>query len=400
MVSGDQPRSPGLSAQTPPGVLDGVALFDEFTPAEREALASRGRVVTVEPGTVLVHEGEEADALYVILEGEVRVLRRDPAGNRVELARRRTGQCFGEMALIDGGLRSATIETATFCRLFALQRDVFLEVVSPAPHLLRKLLRDLSFKIRDSSERLVREDLEGRMRAAEAELARHRAIVQAVTGLAHELNTPLGVCVTAASHIEAMAGSGDGALAEPAALLRDNLARAVALVEAFTAIAASHHAGPPEDVDLAEVCEHAAALFAMERPDAGLTVAVRTGAARPWRGHRDHLECVLAELFANAAAHAYPPGAGGAVTITVGEGTIDHRPAWTIAVRDEGAGIAAEALPKLFDAFYTTARGRGHKGLGLTVAYNTLTGPLAGRIRVDATPGGGTTVTLTVPRAV
>ncbi|HYH20525.1 MAG TPA: cyclic nucleotide-binding domain-containing protein [Azospirillum sp.] len=389
-----------MSAQTPPGVLDGVALFDEFTPAEREALASRGRIVTVEPGTVLVQEGDEADALYVLLDGEVRVLRRDPAGNRVELARRRTGQCFGEMALIDGGLRSATIETATFCRLFALQRDVFLEVVAPAPHLLRKLLRDLSFKIRDSSERLVREDLEGRMRAAEAELARHRAVVQAVTGLAHELNTPLGVCVTTASHIEAMADSGDGALAEPAALLRDNLARAVALVEAFTAIAAGHHAGPPEDVDLAEVCEHAAALFAVERPAAGLTVAVRTGAARPWRGHRDHLECVLAELFANAAAHAYPPGAGGAVTVTVADGAIDHRPAWTIAVRDDGAGIAADALPKLFDAFYTTARGRGHKGLGLTVVYNTVTGPLAGRIQVDTTSGGGTTVTLTVPRAV
>ncbi|HEY0833983.1 MAG TPA: cyclic nucleotide-binding domain-containing protein [Azospirillum sp.] len=394
-----------MSAQTPPGVLDGIALFDEFTPAERAVLASRGHIVTVEPGIVLVREGDEADALYVLLEGEVRVLRRDPAGHRVELARRRTGQCFGEMALIDGGLRSATIETATFCRLFALRRDVFLEVVAPAPHLLRKLLRDLSHKIRDSSERLVREDLEGRMRAAEAELARHRAIVQAVTGLAHELNTPLGVCVTAASHIEAMADPRDGLLGEPAALLRDNLARAVTLVEAFTAIAASQHAGPPDDVDLAEVCEHAAALFAMERPAARLAVTVRTGAARPWRGHRSHLECVLVELFANAAAHAYPPGNsgagnGGAVTVTVEAGEIDHRPAWTIAVRDDGAGIAADALPKLFDAFYTTARGRGHKGLGLTVVYNTMTGPLAGRVQFDTTPDAGTTVTLTVPRGV
>ncbi|MGQ9370917.1 sensor histidine kinase [Azospirillum sp. ST 5-10] len=388
----------------PQGVLDGIALFDSFTPDERTALAARGRVVAVEPGTVLVREGEEGDALYVLLDGVVRVLRRDPAGNPVEVARRRAGDCFGEMALVDGAPRSATVAAVTRLRTFVLDRAAFLELVAPSPVLLAKLLRELSRKVRDASERLAQEDLEGRMRAAEAELARHRGIVQAVTGLAHELNTPLGICVTTASHIDALvearggtAGAAD--LVEPARLLRANLGRAVSLVEAFTAIAAGPQAEPPETLDLVEAVEHAAALFAMDHADARLAVAVSGPVPCRWRGPRVHLERALFELFANAAAHAYPPGVAGTVAVALAPALHDGRPGWALSVRDDGVGIPEEARARLFDAFFTTARGRGHKGLGLTIVYNTVTGPLGGRVLLDSAAGCGTTVTLVLPRA-
>ncbi|WP_035692888.1 cyclic nucleotide-binding domain-containing protein [Azospirillum halopraeferens] len=387
----------------PRGVLDGIALFDRFSAEERDAVAARGRVVTVDPGTVLVREGEEGDALYVLLDGVVRILRRDPAGHAVEVARRHPGDCFGEIALIDGGPRSATVVAATPLRLFVLERTQFLDLVVPSPELLAKLMRELCRKLRDASDRLAREDLDGRMRAAEAELARHRSIVQAVTGLAHELNTPLGVCVTTASHIETLAEDGQGAAAdfiEPARMLRSNLGRAVALVEAFTAIAAGPHTEPPETLDLVEAAEHAAALFAMDHPSARLTVAVTAPGDGPcrWRGARVHLERTLFELFANAAHHAYP-AAGGAVEVSVVAAMLDGRPAWALAVRDHGPGIPAEARARLFDAFFTTARARGHKGLGLTIVYNTVTGPLGGRVTLDSRPGAGTAVTLTLPQA-
>jgi len=384
---------------SPPGVLDGVALFESFTPAEREAVASRGRVLEVPAGTVLMREGDQADALYVLLDGSVRVMRVDAVGNPVEVGFRLTGECFGEMALIDGGLRSATVIAATRVRVFELERELFMEVMTRAPDLMSKLLRELSRKIRDVSERVVREDLERRTRAAEAELARHRAITQAVTGLAHEMNTPLGICVTAASHLQEMAESGAASLREPAALLVGNLDRAVRLVQAFTAIAACHHAEPLETLDILEVTEQTAALFAMERPDAGVVIRVDVDGPRPWVGYRVHLERVLYQLFANAAAHAYPGGNGdGVVDIAVESDALDGKPAWRLMIRDSGVGIPEDALPKLTDAFYTTARGRGHKGLGLTIAFNTVTGPLVGRMQVDSAPGTGTAVTITVPQ--
>lgn len=379
------------------GILDGIALFDSFTPEERASVEAQGRVFHAPAGTVLMREGEEAGALYVLVDGTVRVYRRDPDGAQVEVGFRRAGECFGEMALVDGGNRSASVVAATPVTVFALERDLFLALISPSPALLAKLLKQLSRMIREVSERVVKEDLERRTHIAESELARHRAITRAVTGLAHELNTPLGVCVTAASHIQDLASMGAAELHEPAAMLQSNLARAVDLVEAFTAIAATQHAEPLEAVELREAVENAAALHAILHPALPVTVRVAPGAPCPWLGHAVHLERVLHQLFANAAAHAYP-GTAGIVEVAVEEAALDGRPAWALTLRDQGAGIAPDHLPVLADAFFTTARGRGHKGLGLAVVFNTVTGPLGGRLSIDSAVGQGTTVTITLPQ--
>ncbi|WP_376957951.1 cyclic nucleotide-binding domain-containing protein [Azospirillum sp. A26] len=386
----------------PGGILDGIVLFEAFSPEERAAVASRGRVFAAPAGTVLMREGDSADSLYVLLDGTVRVVRDDPFGGQVEVGFRRAGDCFGEMALIDGGARSASVIAATPVTVFELERDLFLALISPSPDLLAKLLRELSRMIREVSERVVREDLERRARIAESALARQRAITQAVTGLAHELNTPLGVCVTTASHLRDLARPGNGPLSteelrEPAALLDANLARAVELVEAFSAIAACQTAEPLEALDLRRMAEDAASLFAVQHPDLPLAVRIVSGAACPWIGYAPHLERVLHHLFANAAAHGYGGGPG-EVEVTVEPATLDAVPAWSLIVRDRGAGIPANNLPTLTDAFFTTARNRGHKGLGLAVVFNTVTGPLGGRLAIDSVPGGGTSVTITVPQ--
>ncbi|PWC89079.1 cyclic nucleotide-binding protein [Azospirillum sp. TSH100] len=387
---------------SPGGILDGIVLFEAFSPEERAAVASRGRVFDAPAGTVLMREGDSASSLYVLLDGTVRVVRDDPFGGQVEVGFRRSGDCFGEMALIDGGSRSASVIAATPVTVFELERDLFLALISPSPDLLAKLLRELSRMIREVSERVVREDLERRTRIAESALARQRAITQAVTGLAHELNTPLGVCVTAASHLQDLARPGNGPLSteelrEPATLLDANLARAVDLVEAFSAIAACQTAEPLEALDLRRMAEEAASLFAIQNPDLPLAISVAPGAPCPWIGYAPHLERVLHQLFANAAAHGYGGGAG-EVEVAVEPAALDAVPAWSLTVRDNGAGIPAGNLPTLTDAFFTTARHRGHKGLGLAVVFNTVTGPLGGRLAVNSMPGAGTSVTITVPQ--
>ena len=394
--------SAATGTTTPGGILDGIVLFEAFTPEERAAVASRGRVFDAPAGTVLMREGDVASSLYVLLDGTVRVVRNDPFGGQVEVGFRRAGDCFGEMALIDGGARSASVIAATPVTVFELERDLFLALISPSPDLLAKLLRELSRMIREVSERVVREDLERRTRIAESALARQRAITQAVTGLAHELNTPLGVCVTAASHLQDLARPGNGPLSseelrEPAALLDANLARAVELVEAFSAIAACQNSEPLEALELRRMAEDAAALFAVQHPDLPLDIRVAPGPACPWIGCAAHLDRVLHHLFANAAAHGYGGGPG-EVEVTIQQATLDAVPAWSLTVRDRGAGIPASNLPTLTDAFFTTARGRGHKGLGLAVVFNTVTGPLGGRLAIDSKPGAGTTVTVTVPQ--
>lgn len=398
------------------GALDGVELFEGFTRDERAAVAARGRVVDVPAHAVLVRQDDDADALFVLLDGEVRVLRWDTVGGEVEIGRRFAGECFGEMALIDGGQRSATVETTSPSRVFVLSRQDFYEVVAPSPAMLSKLLRELSLKIRDVSQRVVQEDLDRRSRAAEAELARHRAITQAVTGLAHELNTPLGICITAASHLAAaMPAACRDELGEAAALLDDNLRRCAALMENFAAIAALHHAEPLEPLDLLDVVSHAAALFAIDRPDARLNIRLPDCPPASWLGYRGHLERVLRQLLDNIAAHAYGdddsacgddnPGAESGtaprpVDIAIAPEQLDGKPALQLTVRDHGRGLPAGNPRKLFEAFYTTSRHHGHKGLGLTIVYNAVTGPLGGRVRIEPADDGGrgAMITILLPR--
>lgn len=393
----------GLLMADMSGALDGVELFEGFNREERAAVAARGRMVDVPPDVVLVRQDDDADALFVLLGGEVRVSRWDAAGGEVEIGRRFAGECFGEMALIDGGLRSATVTTVAPSRVFVLSRQDFFEVVAPSPGMLAKLLRELSLKIRDVSERVVQEDLDRRTRAAEAELARHRAISQAVTGLAHELNTPLGICITAASHLaETLSAASLATLGEAAELLVDNLNRCAGLMETFSTIAAVNHAEPLEPLDLLDVVSHAAALYSMDRPDARLEFRLPFDLSpAPWLGYRAHLERTLMQLFDNVAAHAYPADAPGRlVEIGVAPDRLADRPAFSLTVRDFGVGLPEEQGRKFFEAFFTTKRGRGHKGLGLTIVYNAVTGPLGGRVRIESADdgAGGAVATMTLPR--
>jgi signal transduction histidine kinase len=83
----------------------------------------------------------------------------------------------------------------------------------------------------------------------------------------------------------------------------------------------------------------------------------------------------------------------GRITITTrpaGDGAV------AIDVEDNGKGIAADALPKIFDPFYTTKEPGKGTGLGLSIAYKIVT-QHGGRIDVRSTPGEGTTVTVTLP---
>ncbi|PWC44260.1 cyclic nucleotide-binding domain-containing protein [Azospirillum sp. TSO22-1] len=381
-------------------LLASVPLFAGLTAAERDAIAAHGAVHEVPAGTLLIREGDRADAMFALLDGTARVSRAEQGGTDVAIATLAPGDCFGEMALLDGEQRSATIVAATACRYFTMQHDAFWALIAPSPALLRKLLAELSAKMRDTSRRLARAELEARVRAAEADLRRQRTITQAVTGLAHEMNTPLGVCVSMASALQGWLAKAPAPTAaelrEPVELIADNLARVVTLTQTFHALAADHHAEAVTFIDLRTAVEEGCWLFTAQRPEPALSVTI-TGEPSPWRGHRATLHRVLAELLANAAAHAYPAG-GGPVEVALAPDQLDGRPAYRLAVRDRGAGVAPGDLPRLTDPFFTTARRRGHKGLGLTIAYNAATGPLGGSFTVESGPGGGTTVTLVIPQ--
>jgi signal transduction histidine kinase len=99
-------------------------------------------------------------------------------------------------------------------------------------------------------------------------------------------------------------------------------------------------------------------------------------------------------MIDNAIAHGFAGRAGGQVQIDVFQETLDHV---TVTISDNGNGIEADRLKKIFDPFETNARGEGHTGLGLHLCLQWITQLLHGSISVSSQPGKGTSFILVIP---
>jgi len=111
------------------------------------ALASNGEERTVPRGTNVVSEGENTDALYVILDGRVKVFVADPDGREVPLGHMSSGEYFGEMVL-DGGPRAATIQTLEETRFAIVSRRVFEDYMRANPAFAERLIKHLIARVR------------------------------------------------------------------------------------------------------------------------------------------------------------------------------------------------------------------------------------------------------------
>lgn len=264
-------------------------------------------------------------------------------------------------------------------------------------------------RLRKENEHLVRE---------EAETARHRSVAQMVAGVAHEINTPLGIVHTAADLIsqrlsepamDALADAPEGEylledLRDAGRLITRNVARAHKLVQDFKKVSVQQITDCKEQVQLAEVVAETAHLFRVTSRQSRMEVEVFNNLpdqAGEWMGYPGSLTQVLLNLLNNAQVHGYPDGAGGRVEVTLdGHGHDKEMGDYQIVVRDFGAGIPPENLPRVFDPFFTTGRGKGGSGLGLSIVYNIVTAHLKGSITIDSAVGEGTVVTVTLPRTV
>ena len=125
----------GEHARVEPARLRAIPLFESLDDAQVAALADRFVTERYGEGEVVVEEGAPGDRLHIIVRGKIEVLKRDPAGRMRRLAVLADGDFFGEIALLEGVPRTATVRTRTPCLMLALDRDVFLGLLRVAPDL-------------------------------------------------------------------------------------------------------------------------------------------------------------------------------------------------------------------------------------------------------------------------
>ena len=112
-------------------------------------------------------------------------------------------------------------------------------------------------------------------------------------------------------------------------------------------------------------------------------------------GYPGALSQVLTNFVINSISHGYDEGQRGKLNITVTQPSADRV---ELRYSDDGRGIPASDLGRVFDPFFTTARGLGGSGLGLNIVYNIVSQTLAGTIDVQSEPGRGTTFVVQFPR--
>ncbi len=256
-----------------------------------------------------------------------------------------------------------------------------------------------------------------KLEAAQASLVQAEKMAslgQLVAGVAHEINTPMGIALTAASHVTDRARELEekfrqrtmsksdlegflGLQRESGPMILGGLSRSAALVQRFKQMAVDQAQDRLADVDVLDHLGESTRLWEAANPGSAVRVSVSAPPGVSIQTFPTALTRLLHALLDNVRVHAYPNGSEGEVSVTAipatGGGVV-------VTVADRGAGIRPDVAGKVFDPFFTTRRGDGSVGLGLAIAFNLVTSTLRGRIDVASTPGAGATFRVALPARV
>jgi len=149
-----------LGGQDTIELLGRVPLFSELSPSELERVASVAIPRALPKGVRVFHEGDDSDACYVVRSGDLRVTREHSDGRAIALATLGFGDFFGELAMLDGGLRSASVETLTDAELLALPARDMRRVIATHGDIAAKLIVALTRRLRETNERVARQSFQ------------------------------------------------------------------------------------------------------------------------------------------------------------------------------------------------------------------------------------------------
>lgn len=152
--------------------LDGIALLASMTPAQRAALARRCAWRSFRSGEEILARDEPADTVLFIVEGRVRVVDVSVSGREVAYAVVGAGGHVGELGVIDGAPRSASVVALDACRVACLPAAAFWQLLETESGVAKALLQRLARIIRDNDEKITELATMGAMQRVYRELLR------------------------------------------------------------------------------------------------------------------------------------------------------------------------------------------------------------------------------------
>lgn len=232
-----------------------------------------------------------------------------------------------------------------------------------------------------------------------------------VAGIAHEINTPVGTSLTVAStlaeRIEALRQDFEqGRLrksalehfiqdaAEAGGILQRSLMAAAEQIQKFKQVAVDQASSQRREFDLKTTLEEILSTLRPRLRHSQHQVEVSIPEGVTLNSYPGPLGQVVTNCFNNALLHGFDGIEAGRVRI---EALPPRDGQVSLTISDNGRGMSAENLRRVFDPFFTTRMGNGGTGLGMNLVYTIVTGLLGGEIRVDSQPGQGTQVRIDIP---
>jgi CRP-like cAMP-binding protein len=152
-------RRTGQGRQAALASLRQMSLFREVDPEHLVPIVPLARNQSYGPGEVVVHQGDEGNSVFSISAGFLKVAFSSPSGSHSTLTLMGPGEIFGELSLLDGGRRSATVTALTRCELIAIDRGPFLATLRAHPQVGIAVMEVVARRLRRLSERS--DDLSG-----------------------------------------------------------------------------------------------------------------------------------------------------------------------------------------------------------------------------------------------
>ena len=137
-----------------------VPLFEELSRSELERIADVAIPRSFPKGVRVFHEGDRSDACYIVRKGDLRVTREHSDGRAIALATLGPGDIFGELAMLDGGTRSASVETLSDCDLLGLPASDVRRVIADHGDIAAKLIVAITRRLRETNERVARQSFQ------------------------------------------------------------------------------------------------------------------------------------------------------------------------------------------------------------------------------------------------
>ena len=130
-------------------LLRGIDIFESLSVSELAAIASVAEEIDCTPGEIIIQEGTVGDTMYLVVKGEVSVIKDLGEINEIEIDRIKAGDYFGEMALFEDAVRSVSIRVEEPSSFMVLHKQEFKELVREYPQIALEICKVLSGRIRN-----------------------------------------------------------------------------------------------------------------------------------------------------------------------------------------------------------------------------------------------------------